>query len=282
MQIQIEPAVRLFVDIEGPQWRARGPALHEVPTLVLIHGGPGFDHASFKPFFSGLNDIAQIVYFDLRGHGRSSPRPSAEWTLDVFADDVVRLCDALGVHKPIVLGQSFGGFVAQRYLARHPAHPSKVILSSTTHHLGLQRKVAWFEKLGGPQAGQAAHDFWTRPGPDTWAPYEQWCRPLYNTTPQDREAGQRTRFSPDILFTWAAGEQQTMQLLPGLAQVRCPVLVMAGDTDPVTPIEDAMEIAAALPSPWGQLERFAHVGHGPWRDDPQKTLAVLRKFLSDH
>ena len=56
MQIQIEPGVHLFVDIEGPQWRVRGPQLQEVPTLVLIHGGPGFDHASFKPFFSALAD----------------------------------------------------------------------------------------------------------------------------------------------------------------------------------------------------------------------------------
>ena len=71
-----------------------------------------------------------------------------------------------------------------------------------------------------------------------------------------------------------------MQLLPGLSKVCCPVLVMAGDTDPVTPMEDAQEIAAALPSPWGQLERFAQVGHGPWRDDPKRALEVLRRFVS--
>jgi proline iminopeptidase len=281
MQIQIEPGVHLFVDIEGPQWRVRGPQLQEVPTLVLIHGGPGFDHASFKPFFSALADRVQIIYFDLRSHGRSTPRPKSEWTLDTFADDVVRLCDALGVHKPIVLGQSFGGFVAQRYLGRHPHHPAKVILSSTSHHMGLARKVAWFEKLGGPQAGQAAYDFWTHPCADTWAPYERWCRPLYNTTPQDPLGSQRAHFSPDILFTWASGEQQTMQLLPGLSKVCCPVLVMAGDTDPVTPLEDAQEIAAALPAGWGQLERFAQVGHGPWRDDPKRALEVLRRFVSE-
>lgn len=279
MKIQIEPGVHLFVDVEGPQWRVEGPTLRQLPTLILIHGGPGFDHSSFKPFFSGLSDLAQIVYFDLRGHGRSTPRPASEWTLDTFADDVVRLCHVLGVEQPIVLGQSFGGFVAQRYLARHPGHPSKVILSSTTHHLGLARKVAWFEKLGGPQAAEAARAFWTDPCAATWAPYETWCRPLYNTTAQDPQGGQRAHFSPDILFTWAAGEQQTMQLLPGLSQVRCPVLVMAGDTDPVTPLEDALEIAAALPPAWVQLERFEGVGHGPWRDDPQKALDVLRRFI---
>ncbi len=152
MRITIEPGVRLFVDIEGPGFVPDGPRLREKPTLILLHGGPGYDHSSFKPLFSALADVAQVVYVDHRGHGRSDPRPAAEWTLDTFADDVVKLCEALGVVRPIVLGQSFGGFVAQRYLARHPAHPAKVVLSSTSHHLGLERKVAAFTRLGAPGA----------------------------------------------------------------------------------------------------------------------------------
>jgi proline iminopeptidase len=58
------------------------------------------------------------------------------------------------------------------------------------------------------------------------------------------------------------------------------VLVMAGDADPVTPIEDAQEMAAALPSEWAHFERFADVGHGPWRDDPDAAEAVLRRFIA--
>ena len=52
--------------------------------------------------------------------------------------------------RPIVLGQSFGGFVAQRYIERHPDHPSKVILSSTSPHKMQERKEAMFARLGGP------------------------------------------------------------------------------------------------------------------------------------
>src|SRR6185369_5112554 len=115
------------------------------------------------PVFSQLADVVQIVYYDHRGHGRSDRRPSDEWTLDHWADDVVRLCDALGIDKPIVLGQSFGGFVAQHYIACHPQHPSKVILSSTSPHLGLARKLAMFARLGGTAARESAERFWTRP-----------------------------------------------------------------------------------------------------------------------
>lgn len=280
MLIRITPDVRLFVDIEGPGWVPDGPRLREKPTLLLLHGGPGYDHSSFKPVFSELADVAQIIYVDHRGHGRSDRRPATEWTLDTFADDVVRLCDALGIAKPIVLGQSFGGFVAQRYLARHPAHPAKVVLSSTSHHLGLDRKLAMFEKLGGAAAREAARAFWTAPGPTTWAHYNTHCRELYNTTRADDDARARTLMNEQILFASAGGEQQTMQLLPGLAAVQCPVLVMAGVHDPVTPLADAMDILQAIPAPWGQLARFDQAGHGAWRDQPAEAMAVLRRFIA--
>lgn len=281
MHIEIQPGVRLFVDIEGLGLVPEGPVLREKPTLLLIHGGPGFDHTGFRPFFSRLTDLCQVVYFDQRGHGRSSARPLGECRLDTLADDLVRLCDGLGIVKPIVLGQSFGGFVAQRYLARHPAHPGKVVLSSTSHHFGLARKLQHFGRLGGPQAAAAAQAFWQGPDPDTWAAYEQHCRHLYNTRPKNPDGRTWMRFDREILFEHIRTELPGMDLRPGLAAVQCPVLVMAGEEDPVTPPEDAAEIVAALPPRWrAGFERFPGVGHGAWRDDPEAAERVLRAFLS--
>jgi proline iminopeptidase len=281
MLIQIEPGVRLFVDIEGAGLVPDGATMREKPTVVLLHGGPGYDHSGFKPAFSRLADVAQIVYYDHRGHGRSDRRPATEWTLDTFADDVVRLCDALGVVKPIVLGQSFGGFVAQRYIARHPAHARKVVLSSTSPHLGLDRKLAVFERLGGAEAREVARRFWTAPSAATWAPYNVVCKPHYNTVPPiNDDASQRIVFNEDILFASAGGEQQTMNLLPGLAHAQCPVLVMAGALDPVCPLADSQDIAAALPVSLVQLAVFDRSGHGAWRDEPDAAFARLREFIT--
>jgi pimeloyl-ACP methyl ester carboxylesterase len=279
MRIEIEPGVRLFVDIDGTQLEPAGPTLREKPTLILLHGGPGFDHAGFRPFFRRFADLAQVIYYDHRGHGRSDRRPPAEWTLDTFADDVVRLSDALGLVKPIVLGQSFGGFVAQRYLERHPDHASKVILSSTSPHMKMERKIAMFEKLGGPAAGASAARFWSDPNDATWADYGVHCRHLYNTTPQDAEAGKRTTYNLDILYASAGGEQRTMNLLPGLANARCPVLVMVGEEDPVCPLADARDIAAALPPQWMQFRSVPGAGHGVWRDDADAAFEELRRFI---
>lgn len=280
MRIDIGNGVRLFVDVEGPGLVPDGPVMREKPTLICMHGGPGFDHAAFKPSFSRLADLAQIVYYDHRGHGRSDERPRDEWTLDTWADDIVRLCDALGIEKPIVLGQSFVGFVAQRYIARHPEHASKVILSSTSHHMGMERKLAAFERRGGPVARELAERFWSDPTPATWAAYWSGVRKLYNTTePRDPDAASRTLVREEILLHFVAGEKQGLDLLPGLAGAQCPVLVMVGEEDPVCPLEDALEIAAALPAQWASLARFPGVGHGAWRDDPEAAFAVLRQFI---
>jgi pimeloyl-ACP methyl ester carboxylesterase len=52
MRIEIEPGVRLFVDIEGAGLVADGARMRDKPTLILLHGGPGYDHSGFKPLFS--------------------------------------------------------------------------------------------------------------------------------------------------------------------------------------------------------------------------------------
>jgi pimeloyl-ACP methyl ester carboxylesterase len=66
------------------------------------------------------------------------------------------LCDELGIEHPIVLGASFGGFVAQRYIARHPEHPAKVILACTATRLDLDVIEAAFTRFGSEAAGATA------------------------------------------------------------------------------------------------------------------------------
>lgn len=281
MRVEIEPGVRLYFDVEGMGLVPDDELLREKPTLVLLHGGPGMDHSGWKPRMSPLADIAQIVYYDHRSHGRSDRRPASEWTLDHWADDIVRLCEALGIVKPIVFGQSFGGMVAQRYIACHPAHPGKVILSSCSPHLGLERKLAVFERLGGADARAVAQAYWSDPNPARFDDYLRVCLPLYNPTLQPEASRAKARFDVELLDTWNRSELPHLRLLPGLARAACPVLVMGGEEDPVTPIEDQRDIAAALPPQWARFASFANAGHGIWRDRPDDAMALLREFISE-
>jgi proline iminopeptidase len=272
--------VRLFFDVEGAKLVPDGPELRERPTLVLLHGGPGFDHSSFKPLFSALAGVAQVVYLDHRGNGRSDRSDPGRWCLDDWADDLRAFCDALEIERPVVLGQSFGGMVAMAYAARHPEHPGGLILSSTAARMRLDRVLDAFERLGGAEARGAAEAYWRAPGPDTLPEYARLCFPLYNRRPRDPDVDRRTRWNFDVMFHFGGGEDRTMDLLPGLARVRCPALVLAGEDDPITPPGDAEDIAAGLPPGLGRLERFPGCGHGVFRDAPEAGLAAIRAFLA--
>jgi hypothetical protein len=72
---------RLYFDVEGLGLVPDGRMMRAKPKLVLLHGGPGFDHTMFKPGFSALADIAQVVYVDHRGNGRSDYGDPATWNL---------------------------------------------------------------------------------------------------------------------------------------------------------------------------------------------------------
>lgn len=239
--------VRLYVDVDGASLVPRGPEMVERPTVVLLHGGPGMDHSFFKSGTTyDYTDIAQVVFYDHRGNGRSDGGSPTDWCLDVWADDVVRLCDALGIEHPVVIGESFGGFVAQHYLARHPDHPAKVVLGCTAPRFDLEVVAAAFQRRGGLPAARAARGFWTQ-GPDAIGPYLEHCMPLYAVDgDDDPDALGRAVINFEVMAHFQAGEHLTMDLAPGLAAARCPVLVLAGELDPVCPIEMSDEIVAAL------------------------------------
>ncbi len=280
MRIDIGGGVRLYVDIDGLGLVPVDAKLVQRPTLVLLHGGPGMDHASYKLGMHLMRDVAQVVMYDHRGQGRSDRRTPDEWNLDTWADDVVRLCDALEIEKPIVFGNSFGGFVAQRYLGRHPHHPAKVVLSSTIARPNFAAVFDQFERLGGTEARQIAEAFWTVPNTANREEYFRVCGPLYTQTPGNLFDSVETIRNNKLFAHWNDAENQTFDLRADLARAQCPVLVLGGEHDPVCPIVGSEEIAECLPAEHVRFERFAHSGHGVFRDENDKAMAILREFVT--
>jgi pimeloyl-ACP methyl ester carboxylesterase len=281
MFIEVNGA-RLYFDVDGAGLVPDGPRMRAKPTLILLHGGPGFDHAIYKPAFSELADIAQIVYFDHRGNGRSGGQDPQTWNLAQWGDDVKGLCDALGIDKPIVYGASFGGFVAQFYAIRHPDHPAKLILTSTAARVDFPTIFAEFERIGGKVAREVAEAYWLSPTVESRAKYLEICFPLYRARPaQNRDAQRRSILKDDVAiwFNGPGNEQGRMDFRADLGGVRCPVLVLAGDRDPIMPMAFSETLAACLPVQLVRLERFAGCGHGVIPDDPGRAFRVIRDFL---
>ncbi|HXL13218.1 MAG TPA: alpha/beta hydrolase [Bradyrhizobium sp.] len=279
--------VRLFFDVEGAKLVPDGPAIREKPTLLLLHGGPGFDHSIYRPAYSALADIAQVIYLDHRGNGRSEDGPRESWNLTQWGDDVRAFCDALGITRPIVLGASFGGMVALAYATRHPTHPSKLVLISTEAAGGTHRdrRVALFERFGGPEVGALARRrFLEVQGQADQTALDAWrslAMPLYTRTPRDPDTARRAINRSEVLhwFTRPGGESHTFNMFADLGRIQCPTLVLGGEDDPMLPIECQADIAAALPAHLVQFERFAGCGHAVVPDAPERAMAVIRDFI---
>jgi proline iminopeptidase len=281
--------VRLFFDVEGAGLVPDGPAMREKPTLLLLHGGPGADHSIYKPAYSALADVAQIIYLDHRGNGRSEDGPREAWNLAQWGDDVAAFCDVLGIENPIVLGASFGGMVALVYATRHPAHPSKLVLISTeaAGDSYLDRRVELFERFGGPEAGALARRRfleidkpWDQASVDAW---RKLALPLYMRKPRDPYIGSRTVGKAQVGLHWFArpdGESHSFNMFPQLDRIQCPTLVLGGEDDPMHPIESQVDIAAALPPHLVRFERFADCGHAVVPDAPDRAMAVIRDFIA--
>ena len=272
---------RLYFDIEGVGYDIDGSSAEQRPTLILLHGSPGTsDHTVFKPVFRELTDVAQIVYLDLLGSGRSDDAPDGIYSLERWADDLASFCRQLEIVEPTVLGNSAGGMVAAMYGIRHPDDPGKLVLSSTQGRLDPRRCLDVFHRLGGDQARDAAKKALVDVGDmAAFADYARTCMPLYNPTP--REAPRHTIFREPCAraFHELGGIWHTMDFLDDLSAIRCPTLVLAGADDPVTPIEDSEDIVARLDPALARFERFERAGHGVWIDDPVRAFSVLRDFM---
>jgi pimeloyl-ACP methyl ester carboxylesterase len=285
MHIDVNGA-RLFFDVVGSQLAIDGERMAQRPTLLVLHGGPGFDHSGMRPYFDRFADTHQVVYLDHRGNGRSKVKEgfggeAAHWSLAQWGDDIAGFCAALGIDRPVVYGLSFGGMVAMSYAARHPQGPSKLVFSSTAGRMDLAATYAMMERLGGEEARRIAEDFWTNPSEDRASAYIEVCMPLY-TPGEARDGGDRKRaiLRTEVMFHFIEGEQRSMDLLPGLSAVRCPTLVLAGAHDPITPVACAEAIHAALPAGVGEPVVFDDAGHGVHRAQPERAEAVLRRFLA--
>lgn len=277
MRVQVN-GVRLYVDADGLGLAYAEGKLIERPPLVLLHGGPGYDHLAFKPWFARFADIAQVLYLDHRGQGHSDESDPAHWTLDQWGDDVIGLCDALDLPAPILLGHSFGGFVALNVATRYPDRLGKLILSSTGAWSAIDPATDAFGRLVGPEAA-AAHDAMHRdPSIEHFIEYDRQCNPYYNTTPQAPGASQHTTLNMPLLAHWIRGEGVTFDYRAALPNIACPTLVLCGDRDPVTPVEENRDLAARIPH--ARLVELPNCGHGTWRDDPAAAERALRDFIT--
>jgi pimeloyl-ACP methyl ester carboxylesterase len=225
----------------------------ETPPLVLLHAFP-LAAGMWRPQRSGLAPLGVRVFTpDQRGLG-GGPDPAA-YTLDDVADDVARFLDANKLDRVVLGGLSMGGYVALRFLARHPGRLAGLILSDTKatpdSDEGKKGRAALAAKVRAE--GAAAAIAATLPkllGPHTHADAPElvgFVRGLGESRPKEAVAR--------ALEAMAARPDST----PDLAKARVPVLVLVGEDDLLTPVADAEALARTAPG--ARLRKIARAGH---------------------
>lgn len=277
MRIEVE-GTRLWFDIDGLGLVPEQRTMRTKPTVLLLHGGPGgFDHSYLKPDFTRLTDVAQVVYLDLPGHGRSDWGRAEDWTFEWAGDLIHAFCQSLEIVQPVVFGHSFGGPVAMSYAARHPDHPDGLILQSTMARFDLDRVVDGFKYRYGEEIAAIVRRSYLG---DPSVTADQWelCWDLFGPwVPGETE---KARIPRNESLNVAGKELMLrFDLISELARVRAPTLVNVGEMDPITPVWAAETIMGGLRDGIGLLDVIKDAGHFPWRDQPELYWSSVRRFL---
>jgi proline iminopeptidase len=275
-----------FAAYDGTELAYR--VLGDGPPLVCLPGGPG-RAAEYLGDLGGLDRSRQLIRLDPRGVGASAdPADPASLRVDRLVDDVEALRVHLGLDRFDLLAHSAGSLVATLYAAAHPHRLSHLVLVTPgLAAVGLygrpeqvldvaDRRAGepWYPEaraaLERILAGDLSMDAFTASRPlyyGTWDEAAQ-AHATVGVTPRNQAA--REGFA-------AGARLDPPATVAALAELRAPVLLLAGDRDPmVTPAL----VAQAAPL-FGDATVVVQPGasHFPWIDDPAAFTVSIRSFL---
>ena len=238
-------------------------------SIVFVHGA-GMDHTVWTPFARHFARHGRnVVAVDLPGHGRSAGAPLE--SIEEISDWLILLLDALAITRAAIVGHSLGSIVALDAAARHPERVRAIALVGTTAPMPVSQAILDAAAADAPEAFHMLTEFgFSR-------------RHLYggSSNPGMWMAGASLRLqqrsAPGVLHADMNACNNYDSGLQRAAQVSCPVLVVAGDGDRLTPLRGAQPLLAALPSPVVRVLRGS--GHSLMSEAPNALLAALRELL---
>lgn len=91
------------------------------PAVLLVHGWSQSQLCWSRQLAGALAGRFRLVTFDNRGHGMSEKPTDARRYLDprLWADDLAAIIDRLDLERPVLVGWSYGGFIATDYIRVH-------------------------------------------------------------------------------------------------------------------------------------------------------------------
>ena len=239
-----------------------GAAGAPAPGVVFVHGA-GMDHTIWTlPARHFARKGFRVLAVDLPGHGRSAGPPKT--SIPGMCDWLVELLDACDVASACVAGHSMGSLVAWELAHRHANRCRALALLGTSapmpvtgrllaaaadnHHAAIDMANAWSHSPGGRLGANA--------NPGVW---------MLGAGERLLERAGAGVFHADLK---ACGAYR-----PAEGGVDCPVLVVAGDADQMTPAEAGLDVARR--SPKARVVRLSGCGHAMLSERPNDVLDAL-------
>jgi proline iminopeptidase len=274
----------IYFDVAGMQLRPIKNHFIEKPVLFMLHGGPGGDHLRFKQHSLELQEVAQLIFIDHRGCGRSKKTHAKDYTLENNIEDIEALRQHLGLERICVLGTSYGGMVAQGYAARYSKHLDKLMLIVTAPSFRfLHEARETLQKRGNAKQIAMGEKLWNGgfTSPNHLIEFFNHMDSLYSTTtPKNFKKStikSPTVWSHEALNQAFNGFLRTFDFIPQLKKIKCPTLILAGQEDWICSPQQSKVIAKHIPN--SQLKIFKKCGHSMAVDAHSQYIQAISKFL---
>ncbi len=252
---------------------------------MQIHGA-GFGHFNFAPCTPELSKQFKVVDYDMRGYGQSD-RPVQDYDMEVWADDLAGLMDALEIPEAHVHGTSMGGMIAIVFAAKYPERTISVVINCAAAKLGRTGRLIfknWIDIARLDPDG---------PGSRILAELIGW-QALSKSFAETDDGVAAIDTIQEILrdsnrievFTAACQAMCDMDLRPWLPRITSPALVLGGDEDLMTPWDQGPGGAGQEAIYQGIAGAEKHVIHGSNHstifDNTEEHNRVVIDFFSRH
>lgn len=244
------------------------------PRTIVMVQGLGLDRSTWGPFGQMLSQQHRIVTFDARGAGQASDTGDPFSTIDM-AHDVIALCHALGLERPVLLGFSLGGCVAQHVAALAPELLSGLVLWST---------------VAQPSARSAELLAVWRDMVDSGVDRALLLRNQLLWASEDTFFAQEGALEATINYVMALPNQQpasgfvrqanaciTHDARVACQSIRTPTALFVGAQERVFSVPEVLALAQLIPDATFRCLDFG--GHNLWLEYPAEAAAAVTVFI---
>ena len=264
--------------------------------LVVLHGGPGGTH-DYLLSLADLADGRAVVHYDQIGNGRSTHYPDrgAEfWTVDLFVRELHNLLDALGIaDRHHVLGQSWGGFLAEEYALTQPSGLRSLVLADTAASWADFAAEAGKLRAELPADVQATLDRHEAAGTYDDPEYMEACLAFYSRhvcriewPPEVTATFEWLERDPTVYRTMNGpsefhiiGSCKDWQVKDRLHEIRVPTLIVSGRHDEATPALQETLLQGIHGSEWVCFEESSHLPHV---EERERYMQVVGDWLAQY